>query len=105
MIVAGSTGDGGSVLGYEELLAEDGAPAPPVDVPNDSPALIMYTSGTTDIPRVPSSRTPIWLRKTMTAIYTSGPDINNDVAFVGVPLFHIAGIGNTLPGLTLGIPR
>lgn len=104
VIVAGSTGDGGSVLGYEELLAEDGAPAPPVDVPNDSPALIMYTSGTTGHPKGAVLTHTNLAAQTMTAIYTSGPDINNDVAFVGVPLFHIAGIGNTLPGLTLGIP-
>ncbi|MBI3689346.1 MAG: AMP-binding protein [Mycolicibacterium aromaticivorans] len=40
----------------------------------------------------------------MTGMYTTGPDINNDVGFIGVPLFHIAGIGNTLGGLMLGTP-
>lgn len=37
-------------------------------------------------------------------MYTTGPDINSDVGFIGVPLFHIAGIGNTLGGLMLGTP-
>ncbi|MBU3752039.1 MAG: AMP-binding protein, partial [Mycobacterium sp.] len=36
---------------YEDLVAEQGEPAPPVDVPADSPALIMYTSGTTGHPK------------------------------------------------------
>ena len=40
----------------------------------------------------------------MTGLYTNGADINTDVGFIGVPLFHIAGIGNMLTGLTLGIP-
>ena len=35
-------------------------PHQPVDIPNDSPALIMYTSGTTGGPRAPCSPTPIW---------------------------------------------
>ena len=44
------TGDDG-VLGYEDLVAEEGSPAPIVDIPGDSPALIMYTSGTTGNPK------------------------------------------------------
>ena len=40
----------------------------------------------------------------MTGLFTNGADINNDVGFIGVPLFHIAGIGNMLTGLLLGLP-
>ena len=59
MIVAeAQTGE--SILGYEDLLVEVGAPAPTVDIPADSPALIMYTSGTTGNPREPCSPTPTW---------------------------------------------
>ena len=93
-----------SVLGYEELLAEDGEPAPPVDVPNDSPALIMYTSGTTGHPEGAVLTHTNLAAQALSAIYTTAPDITNDVGFIGVPLFHIAGIGNVLPALTLGIP-
>jgi fatty-acyl-CoA synthase len=40
----------------------------------------------------------------MTNLFTVGADINSDVGFIGVPLFHIAGIGNTISGLMLGLP-
>ena len=36
---------------YEAALVEGGEPHPPVDVAEDSPALIMYTSGTTGNPK------------------------------------------------------
>ena len=103
VIVAEAGGDG-SVLGYEELLAEDGEAAPPVDVPDDSPALIMYTSGTTGHPKGAVLTHTNLAAQALSAIYTAAPDIGNDVAFIGVPLFHIAGIANMLPGLTLGMP-
>jgi fatty-acyl-CoA synthase len=98
-----AAGDG-SVLGYEELVAEAGEPAPPVDVPNDSPALIMYTSGTTGHPKGAVLTHTNLAAQALSAIYTTAPDIAHDVGFIGVPLFHIAGIGNVLPALTLGIP-
>jgi fatty-acyl-CoA synthase len=103
VIVAGSGTDDG-VEGYDDLLAERGEPHPPVDIPNDSPALIMYTSGTTGRPRGAVLTHTNLTAQAMTALFTSGADINNDVGFIGVPLFHIAGVGTTLTGLLLGIP-
>jgi fatty-acyl-CoA synthase len=103
VIVTDSAGDG-SVLGYEDLVSEAGDPAPPVDVAGDSPALIMYTSGTTGHPKGAVLTHTNLAAQTMTAIYTAAPDIAHDVGFIGVPLFHIAGIGGMLPALTLGIP-
>ena len=106
MIVAGAPAQDG-ILGYEDLLAEqaEGDAGPPiVDVPNDSPALIMYTSGTTGRPKGAVLTHTNLTGQTMTGLYTNGADINTDVGFIGVPLFHIAGIGNMLGGLTLGIP-
>ncbi|GAA4532409.1 fatty-acid--CoA ligase FadD5 [Mycobacterium paraffinicum] len=103
IIVAGGAGDD-SVLGYEDLINESGPSHEPVDIPNDSPALIMYTSGTTGRPKGAVLTHTNLTGQTMTGLYTNGADINTDVGFVGVPFFHIAGIGNMLVGMLLGIP-
>ena len=92
------------MLGYDDLLAEEGAAPEPVDIPNDSPALIMYTSGTTGRPKGAVLTHVNLTGQAMTHLFTSGADLNNDVGFIGVPLFHIAGIGNTITGLLLGRP-
>jgi fatty-acyl-CoA synthase len=92
------------VLGYEDLIDEASEVAEAVDVPNDSPALIMYTSGTTGRPKGAVLTHTNLTGQTMTGLYTNGADINSDVGFIGVPLFHIAGVGNLLGGLLLGLP-
>ena len=102
IVAGGATEDG--VLGYEDLIAERGDPPPPVDIPNDSPALIMYTSGTTGRPKGAVLTHTNLAGQALTFLFTNGADINNDVGFIGVPLFHIAGIGNMIVGLLLGRP-
>ncbi len=107
LIVAETETDAGygthGVLGYEDLVAEPGQTAPPVDIPNDHPALIMYTSGTTGRPKGAVLTHANLAGQALTAIYTTAP-MPGDVGFIGVPLFHIAGIGNMLPALTMGSP-
>jgi fatty-acyl-CoA synthase len=98
----GSPPDEG-LLSYEELITEPGDPPEPVDIPNDSPALIMYTSGTTGRPKGAVLTHTNLAGQTMTGLYTHGADVN-DVGFIGVPLFHIAGVGNLLTGILLGSP-
>ena len=93
-----------TVLGYEDLVAEEGEAAPPVDIGPDDPSLIMYTSGTTGHPKGAVLSHSNLAGQVMTAIYTNPPHIGHDMGFIGVPLFHIAGIGNVLPALTLGAP-
>ena len=102
VIVAGGATENGA-LDYQDLLTEHGQPAP-VDIPNDSPALIMYISGTTGRPKGAVLTHTNLSGQAMTNLFTVGADINNDVGFIGVPLFHIAGIGNMISGLQLGLP-
>ncbi|BBX64549.1 fatty-acid--CoA ligase FadD5 [Mycobacterium saskatchewanense] len=103
VIVAGRSTDD-AVLGYEDLIDEPGEAHQPVDIPTDSPALIMYTSGTTGRPKGAVLTHANLAGQTMTGLYTNGADLNNDVGFIGVPFFHIAGIGNMLTPMTLGTP-
>jgi fatty-acyl-CoA synthase len=102
VIVAGDAADEG-LLSYEDLVNEPGDPAGLSDIPNDSAALIMYTSGTTGRPKGAVLTHTNLTGQTMTGLYTHGVDVN-DVDFIGVPLFHIAGVGNLLTGMLLGIP-
>jgi fatty-acyl-CoA synthase len=103
VIVTGGASEDG-LLGYDDLLAEAGGPPELVDIPNDSPALIMYTSGTTGRPKGAVLTHNNIAGQAMTNLFTISPDINGDVGFIGVPLFHIAGVGNIISGLLLGLP-
>jgi fatty-acyl-CoA synthase len=102
VVAGGGTDD--EVIGYDDLTSEPGDAPQPVDIPDDSPALIMYTSGTTGRPKGAVLTHNNIAGQAMTNLFTISPDINHDVGFIGVPLFHIAGIGNTISGLLLGLP-
>ncbi len=99
--------DHGETLDYAKVLAESEDPRPDLafpDIPDDSPALIMYTSGTTGRPKGAVLTHANLAGQAITNLFTSGADLNHDIGFIGVPLFHIAGIGNTIVGLLLSRP-
>lgn len=86
---------------YEALVAEHGASHPPIDVAEDSAALIMYTSGTTGHPKGAVLSHVNLHAQALTAIHGLRTTVDT-VHFCAVPLFHIAGLGGIAPNLVLG---
>ncbi|WP_084103388.1 long-chain-fatty-acid--CoA ligase [Demequina sp. NBRC 110056] len=102
VIVFGEAGEGQESIA--SLLAEplDGFEAP--DVPESTPCLIMYTSGTTGKPKGAVLDHGNIAAQALTCIRANGIITEDDIAFMTAPLFHIAGLGSIAPNFVVGIP-
>lgn len=98
-VIGGSSGDG--VVGFEDALAEAGEPHTPLDIPEDTPCLIMYTSGTTGSPKGAVLSYGNMNAQALTCIRAMALD-QESIGFCTSPLFHIAGLGSLAPAFMLG---
>jgi fatty-acyl-CoA synthase len=87
---------------YDALLAEVGDPAPDVDVAEESPALIMYTSGTTGRPKGAVLTHRNLASQSATLLTAFGLRFDGEVNLCASPLFHIGAIGSVAPALMVG---
>ncbi|MFC5997022.1 long-chain-fatty-acid--CoA ligase [Pseudonocardia hispaniensis] len=92
----------GTAAAYEDVLAEDGVAATAADVSEDSPALIMYTSGTTGSPKGAVLTHRNLAAQCATLLTAFGFRMNDEVNLCASPLFHIGAIGSTAPALMVG---
>ena len=94
--------DGPGQTAYADTLIEGGDPHAPVDVREDSTALIMYTSGTTGRPKGAMISYENLTAQSLTCIRVFRLVDENGRALCAAPMFHIAAIGSIAPNLQLG---
>src|SRR5690606_31228857 len=73
----------------------------PLDIPEDTPSLIMYTSGTTGSPKGAILSHANMNAQALTCIRALAID-QESIGFCTSPLFHIAGLGSLAPYFMLG---
>jgi fatty-acyl-CoA synthase len=87
---------------YEAVLAERGDPVQLVDVPEDTPALIMYTSGTTGRPKGAVLSHRNLQAQAVTIIRAWRLCADGDVNLVASPMFHIGAFGSIVAMILVG---
>ena len=77
---------------YEAILSESPADEPFVDVDESRPTVLIYTSGTTSVPKgvaLTYLNLSVYVTNTMSP---ADPSEEPDVTLLSVPIFHVAGV-------------
>lgn len=103
VVVLGDPPEGSGYEASEDLIAEDPGEFTAPDVPESTPALIMYTSGTTGRPKG-AMLDHINIFSQVTSMIRINGSRDDDVAFVTAPFFHIAGLMSIATSFLMGTP-
>ncbi|OGO05712.1 MAG: hypothetical protein A2Y60_04310 [Chloroflexi bacterium RBG_13_54_9] len=96
------------MLDYEELVSSSSLEAAEIEVQDDEPAMLMFTAGTTGLPKA------VMLSHNSFSVYVLGnvepPDPESEeVNLIAIPLYHIAGaqtmMASTYGGRTMVLPQ
>jgi len=93
---------GNGVERYDDVLAASSDDPLVIDVPEQAPALIMYTSGTTGRPKGAVLTHFNVVMQTLNSMIQQGIDGYDDVWYANLPLFHIGGLVGILPYVMAG---
>jgi acyl-CoA synthetase (AMP-forming)/AMP-acid ligase II len=93
---------GPGVMRYDDLLAAASDDPLVIDVPEQAPALIMYTSGTTGRPKGAVLTHFNLVMQTFNSMIQQGIAGDDDVWYANLPLFHIGGLVGILPYVIAG---
>jgi acyl-CoA synthetase (AMP-forming)/AMP-acid ligase II len=93
----------GTVLTTPEWLAAAAAadPAPPRDIDDERPAVVLYTSGTTSKPKGAVLRHSHLVSYVLQTV-EFGSSAEDDAALISVPPYHVAGVGTVLTNTFAG---
>ncbi|MCD4734599.1 MAG: AMP-binding protein, partial [Bacteroidales bacterium] len=98
--ISGDTVDSG--LSMDAIMASFSTSEPGIKVDPNSPAVIMYTSGTTGVPKGVLFSHDAYLRL-YNSLVIEGDMTSNETVMVGMPLFHNGGLNGQLqPALMMG---
>ncbi|WP_026918624.1 fatty-acid--CoA ligase FadD5 [Gordonia shandongensis] len=86
---------------YEGLVTSSTTPLPDIDIPEDTVALIMYTSGTTGKPKGAMLTHQNLQAQAVTCLPLLDTDADS-VASCVAPMFHIAGLGSMTATIYMG---
>jgi fatty-acyl-CoA synthase len=102
-VVIGESPEGSDLIPYEDLVATH-EPLDLPDVPEETTALVMYTSGTTGRPKGAMLSHRNMQIQALTCIRAMEMFDESDVGFLTAPFFHIAGLGSIVANLLVGAP-
>jgi fatty-acyl-CoA synthase len=103
LVVEGDPQAGGpGSLGWDDVINAAGGPSPAVDIDNDDPAMIVYTSGTTGRPKGAVLTHYSLAMSALSAMIEQHLSDSDEVWYLNLPLFHISGVAGIYPYMFVG---